>query len=119
MKHVYALVIKFIMIAIILGIVLGINAKVGLPEILYISAVVAIVTYIIGDLLILRLSNNITATISDIILSALTIYMFNYLWSASNVYFGTSVFAAILIAAGEWFFHKYVAKTIFQEENKS
>ena len=113
MKHVSALFIKFVMVLVVLELALLKLTNLTLIDILYISAVVTVVAYIIGDLLILPLSNNTVATIADTGLALVIIFMFNYLWNIREISFSDALSASLLLGVGEWFFHKYVAKEIF------
>jgi hypothetical protein len=118
MKHVYALLIKFVMVAVILEIILNAMTNLTFSDILYVSAAVTIVAYIVGDLLILPASNNTIATISDIVLSLITIYMFNFLWSTRYITFMDALVPAVIIGVCEWFFHKYLANKVFPEHKE-
>lgn len=119
MKHYLAILIKFVIIAVILEIVLNYLTTLSFYRILIISLAVTILSYIIGDLIILSISNNIVATIIDIALAVVTIYMFNYISGFRYISLSTSFWCALLIGIGEWFFHKYVAKSVFPEHSKT
>ncbi|QHQ61675.1 DUF2512 family protein [Anaerocolumna sedimenticola] len=118
MKHIYALLIKFVMITIICGIVLGTLTPLTFGDILYISAAVTILAYIIGDLLILSATNNIVATISDFVLALVVIYLFNFLWTTNMISFGDAFITSLIIGVGEWFFHKFVSNKVFPNTPK-
>lgn len=113
MKHIYALIIKYVMITVITGIILGGLTALTFGNILYISAAVTIVAYIIGDMLILSATNNTVATISDFVLALAVIYLFNFVWTPNPITFGDALITALVIGVGEWFFHKYVANKVF------
>ncbi len=113
MKHIYALLIKFVMIVIITWIVLGMLTNLRFGDILYISAAVTILAYIIGDLLILSATNNTVATLSDFVLALVVIYLFNFLWTTNQISFRDAFITAVLIGLGEWFYHKYVSNKVF------
>ena len=113
MKHVTAIIIKFIMVAVVLEIVLGLLTNLTFTDIIYVSAAVTILAYIIGDLLILPASNNTVATVADAGLALFTIYMFNYLWNNRIISFSDALIAAVVIGIGEWIFHKYLANNVF------
>lgn len=115
MKHIYALLIKIVMVTIVLTIVLGMLTYLSYSEIFVVSAVVTIAAYIIGDLMILPVSNNTVATICDIVLAAVTIFIFNYVWPNRSISFWDATIAAIVLGIGEWFFHKYVARNVLPE----
>lgn len=115
MKHVTAILIKFVMVAVVLEIVLNLLSNLTFGSILIIAVAVTALAYIIGDIIILPITNNITATIADIGLALVTIYMFNLIWTARVVYFLDAFAAAVAIGVGEWFFHKYVLNNVFPQ----
>lgn len=117
MRHITALLIKFAMIAIALEVVLGMLTTLYFTDILYIAASVTILAYIIGDLFILRATNNTIATIADAGLALLNIYAFNYLWNINRIDFSDALISAVVIGFGECFFHKYVANNVFLERH--
>lgn len=116
MKHVYALLIKFLMVAVVLEVILSMLTDLTFSEILYVSATVTILAYIIGDLLILAASNNTVATLSDAVLAAVVIFLFNYMWEARTIPLSAALISAAVLGLGEWLFHKYVAKNVFPNE---
>lgn len=105
MKHIIALLIKFAMIA--------------FGQILYVSITVTAIAYIIGDVFILAVSNNIVATIADAGLALFIIYMFNFLWTNREISFYNALIAAVVIGACEWFFHKHVARNVFPNRRET
>lgn len=115
-KHLSALIIKFLIIAVILEILLNITTDLDFYEILIISLTVTIVAYLLGDLLILPSSNNIIATISDIGLSLIIILLFNYRYVNTEISFSDALISAVVIGAGEWFFHKFMASGVLYKK---
>ncbi|MFC5714019.1 DUF2512 family protein [Thalassorhabdus alkalitolerans] len=115
MAHIKALAMKIAMVALVLLVVL--SGFYGYPVLstIVLSLLIVAVSYIVGDLLILRKANNTTATISDF---AVVLFM---TWFAAIPIYGTEVpfipalISAIIIAAGEWVFHKYVSKQVHPE----
>lgn len=118
MKHVVALIIKFIMIAVILEIILMFGSTLNFNEILAISLTVTVIAYIIGDLIILSMTNNTVATICDGILAFVVIYLFNYVYSYKYIPVSSTLVAAVVLGIGEWFFHKYMAHKVFPERRE-
>ncbi len=118
MKHIYALLIKFIMVTVVLQVILSVFSGLAFTNILYISIAVTVLTYIIGDLLILPVSNNNVATLADAGLTLITIYMFNFLWNIRLIAFSDALISATIIAVGEWFLHKYFTDNVFQKHRK-
>ena len=117
MKHMKNLAIKFISILAVLFIILGIFYDMSFGNVLSISVVLTLASYLIGDLLILRRTNNTMATISDFALAFLVIWLMG-----ENLTYGDSLIMPALIAAAgialfETFFHKYVARQIKRQMN--
>lgn len=117
MKHISALLIKFIMIAVVLTIILGIMTDLPFGNIPILSVSVTVITYVIGDLLILSVANNTVTTIADIGIAFLAIYLYNILINADLISGWVALVAAAVIGVGEWFFHKYVADRILEKES--
>ena len=113
MKHITALLIKFVMIALVLEIALNLLTNLTFGDILYIAAVITVLAYIIGDLFILPATNNTVATVADAGLAFVTIYAFNFVWGVRYISFLDALIAAAVLGLGEWFFHKYVASNVF------
>ena len=112
MKHMKNLAIKFISILAVLFIILGIFYDMSFGNVLSISVVLTLASYLIGDLLILRRTNNTMATVSDFALAFLVIWLMG-----ENLTYGDSLIMPALIAAAgialfETFFHKYIARQI-------
>jgi hypothetical protein len=118
MKHMKNLAIKFISILAVLFVILGIFYDMSFGNVLSISVVLTLASYLIGDLLILRKTNNTMATIADFAMAFLVIWLMG-----ENLTFGDSlIMPALISAAGialfETFFHKYVARQINQADGQ-
>ncbi len=129
MDHVKAILIKFVMITIVLGIILTGIYDGEFEDTLLISVVLTIVAYIIGDLFIFRkagddrdrnsdhIKRNTIATLSDAVLAFLVIWLMGReLFTNNSDVLIASLISAIVIAAGEWFFHKYLDRHVFDEK---
>ncbi|ADL52876.1 DUF2512 family protein [Clostridium cellulovorans] len=115
MKHVRALLMKFAMTAIGLEIVVYLFSDLAFTDILYMSAFITIISYVIGDLLILPSTNNTIATIADAVLALAIIYAFDSLWGTMTISLLDALMSAALIAIGEWFFHKYISVNVLEK----
>ncbi|WP_409300938.1 DUF2512 family protein [Peribacillus sp. SCS-155] len=125
MNHVKALIIKFIMIAAVLGIVLTGIFGVDFSDSIFISVILTIVAYPFGDLLIFHRTfdhsdlakRNITATLADIALVFVLIWMLEEAVQSvgDNLILGAFL-SAIVIGVGEWFFHKFLENHILHED---
>lgn len=118
------------MITVVLGIVLSGIYDGEFSDTLLISAVLTILSYIVGDLLLFRKSGNdmevnsdhskrnTIATLADAVLSFLVIWLMGKsLFLNDGDVLQASLISALLIAAGEWFFHKYLDKHVFDEKH--
>ena len=119
MKHITAILIKYVMVAIILEIVFMFMASLSFWKILLIAAAVTVIAYFICDVLILSKTNNITATICDAVLSFIIIYAFYFTSTFGSITFLNAIVSAIIIAIGDWFFHKYMVKSILVDPKRS
>lgn len=130
MDHVKALVIKFVMIAVVLGIVITGIFDGELGDTLLISLILTILAYVLGDLMIFRkagndhdrnsdhVKRNTIATISDFVLSFLVIWLVGKsLFTDDSDVLKAAMISALIIAVGEWFFHKYLDRHVFDEKH--
>lgn len=115
MKHVKALLIKFIMITGILLIILRGFYQFNFWSIIVTSLLLTGVSYLLGDLIILPLFENWGATIADFVL------VFMGVWVLGSLYPGTIPFptvagiSSLFIAGGEYFFHQYMAHHVLRK----
>jgi hypothetical protein len=104
------------MTAVILEIALLLLSNISFSGILLIALVVTVISYIIGDMIILPATNNIVATIADMGLATVTIYLFNFLWSRGDIPFLSALVAGVVLGVGEWFFHKIIDRSMDDED---
>lgn len=143
MNHGKAIIMKFVMItAVLLAILTGIY-DVEFEKTLLISLVLTLIAYVLGDLMVFRKTGNgastnhagnnhsgdherhedhkkrnIMATIADIGLSFLVIWLLgDALIDNAEDIIQAALFSALVIGAGEWFFHKYLDKNVFPEKD--
>ena len=131
MNHLKALVVKFLMIAVVLLIILTGIFDVEFGDTLMISFVLTLVAYVLGDLMIFRKSGdrdnhnrtdhkkrNTIATISDIVVSFLVIWLMGEaLFADTENLMTAAILSALVIGGGEWFFHKYLDRNVFPEKD--
>lgn len=82
-----------------------------LTWILIFSLIGTAINYIIGDLMVFPRFGNITASIGDGVMGALVAYLIAAMTPNLNVTTTSLIILAVLIAGGEYFFHKYLAKS--------
>ncbi len=119
MKHVVAFAVKYLMVGVLLEIVLIALTPLGIGQIALIALAVTIVSYVIADLVLLNFSNNTVATLVDLLLTFGTVYLFNYRYGMGVLTYGDCAAAAVVVGIGEWFFHRYMAKSVFPSRKKT
>lgn len=110
MSHILRIAIKFIAAVVVLGIIDALGYDLGASDILGISAVLAIVSYVVGDLFILRATNNTVATIADFALAFVILYLMINTMTVENNVFSASLIGSLIIAAFELFFHRMLKR---------
>ncbi|AAU21871.1 DUF2512 family protein [Bacillus licheniformis] len=109
MEHVKALAIKGIMTIVILYLVLGLGFSFSFENTLFITIVLGAVSYLLGDLFILPKTNNITATLADLGVAFLVVWLMALaMGTAANTAALAAFFAAVAMAIGEYIFHFYL-----------
>lgn len=108
LKHISALIVKYLMTALILEVSLLLLTDLSFSQILWVSLVVTGISYLIGDMVILQATNNATATIADMGLTIITIYMFNFFWNRNDISLFSCVIAGVILGFGETFFHRII-----------
>lgn len=120
MEHVKAIVMKFVMLAVVLGIILAAIFDFGFWDSMVIALVLTLIAYVLGDLMVFRGAadpaeqnkRNMMATIGDAILAFTVIWLMGMAMGGENILWA-SIISAVVIAGGEWFFHKYLDKAVF------
>lgn len=112
MRHLSAIVIKTAMVALVLWLILSgvYNYPIGGTFVL--SLFIVGISYLIGDLGILRISNNIIATIADLAITTFALWLLAPIVYGVGIPFGAAFISALIIGVGEWFFHKFVANGV-------
>jgi hypothetical protein len=104
--------IKLLLVFPVMWIMLSLIFSVSFWESTVIGIVVYVVAAYLGDLLILHKTNNITATISDLVLAFAVIWIGLYIAGFDSWGNGAlpALITSIILMAGEWFFHLYLIK---------
>ncbi|WP_202080410.1 DUF2512 family protein [Caldalkalibacillus salinus] len=77
------------------------------------------VSYVVGDLFILPMTNNMIATLADIGLCTFKLWFIGSFVLGAFVPFTLALLAAIIIGVGEYFFHQYMKSQVLQENTAS
>lgn len=118
MKHLKALAIKLPVIFIISWLFLGRVEGLTTGDIVLIALTFGIVEYLVGDLLLLKRTNNTVATFADFGLALVVIWFMVNSMTPVNDYFLAPLLTSIGIAVFEYFFHKYVERNILTSDNE-
>jgi len=118
MKHLGPLLMKLLMCTAVVTIVLGLIYGVSFGDILFISIMLAGISYFLGDLFILPRFGNTIATIADFGLAFVTTWLLGIMVIERIIPLGTaSFFVALILAIGEILFHRYMNSSILYTHN--
>ncbi|MGM0899198.1 MAG: DUF2512 family protein [Bacillota bacterium] len=121
MKHLIALVIKFVMIAIVLLVILTWAFDIGFLDTLMISLALTALSYAIGDLLVFlnagkpgnQTTRNSIATLVDFVMAVAVIWVIGWLLTGDTAALVVpALVSALILSAGEWFFHQYIDHSV-------
>ncbi|MCM3237536.1 YndM family protein [Heyndrickxia oleronia] len=120
MKHIKAMGIKFVATLVVLFVILGLIFGMSFTNIVFISLVLSVASYLVGDIEILPRTNNTVATIADFGLSLLFIWFLSAALTRENA---TALFLISLVSASavslfEMAFHKYVSSNTFDRQSE-
>ncbi|WP_208588659.1 YndM family protein [Gracilibacillus suaedae] len=118
MKHISALLIKFIASLVLLYLILGLMYGMTFGEVFLLTAVLGVAAYVIGDILILPRTNNTLATVADFFIAWLIIFMFVDGMAVTDNIFTATTIAALAVGVFEIFFHRYLANQILPDNDK-
>ncbi|MBT2659211.1 YndM family protein [Bacillus sp. ISL-18] len=125
MDHIKAIIIKLVMITVVLGIILTGIFDGEFSDSLWISVVLTVLAYVLGDLFIFRKAGddsdltkrNIIATLADAVLTFAVVYLMGKdIFVGDNDIFNAALLSAIVVGIGEWFFHRYLNNNVFDEK---
>ncbi|MFC3038749.1 YndM family protein [Virgibacillus xinjiangensis] len=109
-----ALVIKFAMITAVLWIVLGGFYDVSFGDIFATSLILTALAFL-ADVYLLPVIENFGATLGDFGLAFAGVWVLgNYLFEETIPLGTATLISALIIAAGEFFFHQYMENAVFE-----
>ncbi|CAM4018184.1 YndM family protein [Mesobacillus thioparans] len=115
MKHLRAIAVKFIASFALLYVILGAMYDMSFTNVLLISLLLSVVSYVIGDLFLLQKTNNTIATLADFALAFMIIWVVGESLTYGESLLLPSLISAAGIAIFEYFFHKYVSGRTLEE----
>lgn len=116
MLHSKVLVLKFSADFAPLYVILGLIYGMSFENVFIIAALLGIIGYILGDMIILPKSSNVIATAADFSLAFLFIWFLISILTYEDNVITMSLIASLGIALFEFFFHNYVINSM--KENK-
>jgi hypothetical protein len=116
LKNIYVLLIKFVASLIVFWISLDLFFEATLVDIVSFSLLLTVVSYFIGDRILLPRIGKMNALVTDFFLAYLIVWVFGGLLFESylQVAWG-SIISAVLIAGSEVFVHSYIVKNVQHE----
>lgn len=118
MDHLKALLLKLISSFVLLYIVFGIFTDMSVGRIFFTSLMVGVISYIIGDRLILPRSNNLVATIADFGLAFLIMWLLNRNEVLTWNLYEMTLIAALGLTLFEYFFHNYLSRNTDKKDRQ-
>ncbi|PLT32760.1 DUF2512 family protein [Bacillus sp. V5-8f] len=107
-NHGTAILVKFISLLVVLGVILWLNFDYRFTDVVLIVLVLTIVGYVLGDLFILRRSNNTAATIADFGLTFAVVWIMSRMLGYDDGIVAASALSAVAVAVVEYLYHKIV-----------
>ncbi|MGP4060663.1 YndM family protein [Halobacillus sp. H74] len=115
MEHIKLLAIKFFVTLAFLYIVLGAGYDMAFGNVFLITMVVSLLSYVVGDMIIMPRTNNTIATISDFVLAFVIIYFMSDALTVGGDLFTASLISSVGLAVFEYMFHKYVRSELEED----
>jgi hypothetical protein len=119
MKYMIGLGIKLLLVLTVLMSIFSVVSRELIDEMLFLTVVIVVVSFVLGDLFLVPRIGNIGATIADFGLSFIIILFGVAIFHGmSFVLFLASFLSAFLIATGEAFFHYYVRSAMLDKRRE-
>lgn len=109
-KTLTALIFKFVMTLAITALTIGLLNRNPWTWVVAVALIGTAVNYAIGDLLVLPTMGNLAAAIGNGVMAALVAYAVQFSIPAFTAGLMSLALFAVLVAAGEYFFHTYLLK---------
>lgn len=116
MKHGLALLLKVALVIAVFHIMLTSLNHYPLSTTILLAILTAGISYLLGDLLILPISNNLVATLADLGLASGILWLIGSFLYGMDVPLQLAIWTGVLLAVGEWFFHLYMTYFVHNEE---
>lgn len=119
MEHFKAMAVKFLATLALLYIILGLFYGMTFGTVFWISLILGVISYFVGDLGILPRTGNTMATLADFGLSLAVIwFMISWLTASTNA-FTMALISAIGVTIFEYLFHNYLKNMTKTNQNET
>lgn len=115
MRHVVALVIKYVFLLAINAIVLTSVTDATFGQAAAVALVMTVLLYLLGDLFILPNLGNMSAVIADSGLALVIAWLAPIFTAITSVTFGQALVIALLVGVAERFFHMYLRQSVLTD----
>lgn len=114
MNHLKAISIKFVYVTLIILSLFGIFSETPLTNLLLLSILTTVITFVVGDIIVYPWAGNILTTIFDFGLAFFTLFLLGrFLLEPSFAMVLTSLGGAFFIMCIEPLFHAYMTERVF------
>jgi len=100
-----------------MGLVLPILGGIETSYSLFFAAAAALASFLTADLVVYPRYGNIIAIVVDVLISAVVLVEFTYLFDLKVPVYAYIIVLALL-AGGEWYFHSYLRRVLFPGRRK-
>jgi len=111
--HIRALGIKIIAIGIFSALLTPMFTDRSLGQGVLIGIIISIISYILGDLMLLPATDNTTATVADFVITALVYWIGIMAFDGIGLKLWEILLFASIVAASEWL-HKYLSRFVIK-----
>lgn len=113
-KYFNATITKFLLVVTVFGITLPAAAGINTATAVAAAAVQTLLAFLAADLVVLPRYGNLAAIAVDVILSVAVAWEVTFALESTLIPVPALAVSAIVIGAGEWYYHRYLARLIFR-----
>jgi len=119
LESIDTIVIKVVAVTGVLAFILGLIYREEIKDILMISFLLCVISYYVGDLVILPLTNNLIATLFDFGIAFLVIWLTGLgFFHADTPVLLVSLVAALFIGVGEYLLHILMQSVLHEQRTE-
>jgi len=115
-RQVLNILVKAVAILAVTGALLPMFSTLSIAEAISIGIVLTIISFIVGDRLVLPRYGNAVAVGVDVVTAAAVIYGMTWILGQPGIMLTGLLITVIVIGAVEWFFHGFLNKSVVETE---